>query len=251
MAVQGTLTNNRVDSPDYTGASKLYDAIKNYNANVSKGWNVPYVSSVKSNSGGSSSNKMTLNDYYNSILGSLGSSAITPEKIGYDSLGYDMPTESEIAGKVSEYLRPGYDRAISARRAQTGQNRAAIDIDAASRGMGASTWVTDAKTRQMNAEAADIAGLESDYNANLAQNVYNMYNQHLTNKMNVDMFDKSNQLAVDEQNVANALAAAQWNEQMRRALEETAYSRALNAYNLAKSRGGSGITKDQTDVTIK
>lgn len=229
MAVQGTLTNNRVDMAEiWPNTNKQKTAPVNVSKAKAKGASV--------------------NDYYNSILKSLGSSAITPERINYESLGYDMPTEAEIASKISEYLRPGYDKAISARRAQTDQNRAAIDIDAASRGMGASTWVTDAKTRQMNAEAADIAGLESDYNANLAQNVYNMYNQHLANQLEVGMFDKSNQLAVDEQNVANALAAAQWNEQMRRALEETAYSRALNAYNLAKSRGGSGV--DTTGVKV-
>lgn len=169
--------------------------------------------------------RTSLAEYYNSILGNLqGSEMANPEKLTYEAIGYDMPTEVEIAQKISEYLRPNYDRAISSRRAQTTQNRAAIDVDAASRGMGSSTWLTDAKTRQMNAEASDIAGLESDYGASLAQNVYNMYNQHLGNKMNVDMFNRQNQLSVDQQNIANAMAAAQW-------LEDTAYSRALNAYD--------------------
>ena len=130
-------------------------------------------------SGGGGSRGKTVSDYYSAILGQLGNSGVNPEKITYEALGYEMPTEVEIAQKISEYLRPNYDRAISSRRAQTTQNRAALDIDAASRGMGSSTWLTDAKNRQALAEAADIAGLESDYGTNLAQNVYNMYNQIL------------------------------------------------------------------------
>jgi hypothetical protein len=244
-----TPVNKNVGVIDNGGSSNdaLDRAVKNYNPTVA--WNAPIISgsgeqepTPPPNPNVGKPKGLTVSEYYNNILAQLGGSGITPEKITYEALGYEMPTEVEIAQKISEYLRPNYDRAISSRRAQTTQNRAALDIDAASRGMGSSTWLTDAKNRQALAEAADIAGLESDYGTNLAQNVYNMYNQHLTNKLNVGMFDKSNQLSVDQQNVANALAAAQWRE-------ETAYARALDAYNLAKSRAGSGIT-DTTGVTI-
>ena len=237
-------------------ASKLDEVIDNYNTHVNQGWNVPLSSQdvvaqpAKPPSGGRGGSKgASVNDYYNSILKSLGSSKILPDTITYEALGYTMPTQTELSAQIAEYLRPQYDSAISSRKAQTTQNRAAIDIDAASRGMGASTWVTDAKTRQMNSEAADIANLESNYGSTLAQNVLNLYNQHLQNKLNVDTFDKGNQLTVDQQNAANKMTAAQWNEQMRRALEETASARAMDAYNLSKSRKGSGI--DPTGVTVK
>ena len=42
------------------------------------------------------------------------------------------------------------------RRRRTGETNAAIDTDAAGRGMGTSTWVTDAKQRQRAGEAADV-----------------------------------------------------------------------------------------------
>ena len=73
MAVQGTLTNNRVDmAENRLGTNKKETAPVNVSTAKAKGASV--------------------NDYYNSILKSLGSSAITPERINYESLGYDMPT---------------------------------------------------------------------------------------------------------------------------------------------------------------
>ena len=159
-------------------ASKLDEVIDNYNTHVNQGWNVPLSSQdvvaqpAKPPSGGRGGSKgASVNDYYNSILKSLGSSKILPDTITYEALGYTMPTQTELSAQIAEYLRPQYDSDISSRKAQTTQNRAAIDIDAASRGMGASTWVTDAKTRQMNSEAADIANLESNYGSERAEPV--------------------------------------------------------------------------------
>ena len=51
-----------------------------------------------------------------------------------------------------------------------------IDVDAYSRGMGSSTWVTDAKQRLQDAEADDIAQMEANYQAGLNEAVLNQYN---------------------------------------------------------------------------
>lgn len=210
----------------------------------------PAPTTKSSGKSGGSSGK-PVNDYYNAILAQLGSSTITPETITYTPISYTVPEQEALAAQIAAYLRPQYDSAIASRRTQTTQNRAALDVDAASRGMGASTWVTDAKTRQLTSEAADVAALESGYGAALAQQVQALYNQHLQNRLDVDQINANNQLAVAQQNAANRLTAAQWNEQMRRALEETAYARALDAYNLSGSRRGSGVNTDKTSVTIR
>lgn len=205
-------------------------------------------SSGSKSSGGGSSKKQTVADYYNQIIKQLGNTSLTPSEITYDPLDYVLPSQVELSQQIAEYLRPQYDSAIKNRQQQTSQNRAAIDVDAASRGMTSSTWTTDAKNRQAISEAADIASLESAYGSALAQNVLDLYNQHLQNKLNVDTFNKSNQLTVQQQNAANKLTAEQWNAEMLRALQEMAYNMAMDAYSLSGSKKGSGVT-DTTGFT--
>lgn len=93
--------------------------------------------------------------------------------------GYKLPTtdKDEIRSYVESYLRSAYDQSIEDRRRQTEKNRAMIDLDAYSRGMGGSTWVTDAKQRLQDAEADDIAKMEANYQAGLNEAVLNQYNQ--------------------------------------------------------------------------
>ena len=77
----------------------------------------------------------------------------------------------DAAGKIRENLtaslRPGYEKQAAARRQATLRQQAEVDADAAARGMGASSWVTDAKSKLKAAEANDIAGLWEDYAAEL------------------------------------------------------------------------------------
>jgi len=89
--------------------------------------------------------------------------------------------------------------------------------------MGRSTWVTDVKDRAMDAEAADIANMESNYNATLQQAVNDQYNQAMQNKLAADQF--------------NASAAA--------SAKGTAYQLAMSQYNKS---GGTGGTKKSDDV---
>lgn len=155
--------------------------------------------------------------YYNTILTSLQSTA--------PQVQYQMPTQDQLASQIAAYLRPQYDQAIASRQQQTLQTRAATDVDAASRGMGASTWVTDVKNKAANAEATDIANLESNYGAQLAESLLNQYNQALANKLNVDTT----------------------NAQMRAQYEQLAYNRAADMYaltNKKSSGGGRGKTSD-------
>jgi hypothetical protein len=166
----------------------------------------------------------TVSSSYESILKTL-----MPQTIGYSPIETEKQTQESLASQISAYLRPYVDKSIADRKSTTTANRAGIDIDAASRGMGASTWVTDAKQRETNAEAADIAGLESDYAANLAEQVYNSYQSYLDRQYNVDTANAGNQIEVDE-----------FNAQVLAALEQTAYERALDMNSLKGRGSGSG-----------
>ncbi len=168
-----------------------------------------------------------LNSYYQSFLKEL-----PMETVEYTPISMEAQTVDSISDQVSKYLRNYYDKAINTRKASTVQNNAALDVDATSRGMSSSTWLTDQKNRLYQSEAADVSGLEGDYAANLAQNVYEQYNNYL-----------SNRLAVDTQNVSNKKEVDMFNAQVRSALEELAYSRAIDEYgryraNLANVGGG-------------
>ena len=164
--------------------------------------------------------------YYQSFLKTLPN-----EEIEYHPIEYETQTVEGIRDQVAGYMRNYYDKAIKQRQTQTSQYNAAADVDAASRGMLPSTYLSDLKGRQYMAEAADIANLESDYNANLAQTTADQYNQYLNRR-----------LQVDTQNVANQMDVDKWNAQARLALEELAYNRGAQAWQLSRQgQGGGGI----------
>jgi len=94
-------------------------------------------------------------------------------------------SDSQLKNYLTKLIKPSYDQAIARRQQQTGQSNAAIDTDAASRGMGTSTWVTDAKNRQKTNEAADIATLNSNYSSALYDALLNQINQRDQNRMNL------------------------------------------------------------------
>lgn len=129
-------------------------------------------------------NDANLEKAYQSIYGQLQGSG------GYTPLSMPEQTLDSITEQLSNVLRPQYERAIAQRYGATKQQKASIDVDAASRGMGSSTWVTDAKNRIMNAEAADIAGMESDYASQLAGDALNQYNNYLGDKLALDKYNQ-------------------------------------------------------------
>ncbi len=102
-------------------------------------------------------------DFVYSYANSLYSAA-QPQKVVYEA-----QSEETLRGQIVSWLRPAYEQAIAERKELTEQYRAELDADAISRGMGGSTYVTDAKGRQSEAEADDIQGYETDYAAQLAK----------------------------------------------------------------------------------
>lgn len=140
---------------------------------------------------------------------------------------YDTRSEEEIRATVAAWLRPSYDQAIVNRQTQTRQNKANLDADAIARGMGASTYVSDVKNRQQNAESSDIAYLEADYGSVLSKYV-------------LDTVDSEKD---------RALEAEQYNADARQAAYDKAYTAALSLYEQYKKNGAS--KKSGTSTTSK
>lgn len=129
---------------------------------------------------------------------------------------YDSRSEGDIRASVAAWLRPSYEQAIVNRQEQTRLNKANLDADAIARGMGASTYVTDVKNRQQNAESSDIASLEADYGSVLSKYV-------------LDSVDGEKD---------RALEAEKYNADARQAAYDKAYTAALSLYEQYKKTAG-------------
>lgn len=107
------------------------------------------------------------------------------------TINYTPTSRDQYLADIQAALRPGYDLAIAQRQKQTDANKAELDVDAASRGMGASTWLSDVKDRQNRYESEDIATLESQYAAAQAQQLLNALQGEKANQLAADQFNAS------------------------------------------------------------
>lgn len=183
------------------------------------------TSSGSSGSGGSSGGASDA-DILSGLIEDM-YSRFTPQEITYDA-----KSEEEIRSTVAEWLRPSYDQAIATRKEQTLTNKANLDADAIARGMGSSTYVTDVKNRQQNAESSDIATMESDYGATLAKYVSE---------------------GVETEN-DRLLEVQEFNAEQRQAAYELAYSAAIELfpyYRKKSSGGGSGQSSNAVTATSR
>ena len=105
----------------------------------------------------------SIDDYYGSIISTLHNYGASP----------DLPGLESLYSQLEAFLRPAVDSAIEDRRNYGMTAMAELDADAYSRGMGGSTYLSSMKKREYDSIARDIARLESDYSAELAQYVYN------------------------------------------------------------------------------
>ena len=150
-----------------------------------------------------------LQSQYDNILSRLQGSG------AYNPLTLPEQTIDSITAQLAQIYRPQVEQAILRRQGATKQQKASIDVDAASRGMGTSTWVTDAKNRIMGEEAADVAGLESDYASQLAGDAMTQYQNYLGDKLKLD----------------------QYNQQLQAALQGEAYNQAMQQYQMGMVEG--------------
>ena len=148
----------------------------------------------------------------------------TPQEVAYDAR-----SEEEIRAAVSAWLRPSYEQAIANRQEQTRQSKANLDADAIARGMGVSTYVTDVKNRQQNAESGDIASLEADYGAMLS-------------KYMLDSVSSERD---------RALEAATFNAGQRQDAYDKAYAAALSLFEEYKKNATSGRRGGTPTTTLQ
>ena len=123
---------------------------------------------------------------------------------GTGQIEYTPESAGRIKSGLQKIMRPTYDQAIENRQEATKANRAALDADAASRGMGSSTWVSDVKNRAATQEARDIAGLNADYSSSL----YSALMNKLSEQDQLSMQAQTANLGARQTALGQALSAA-------------------------------------------
>lgn len=179
-----------------------------------------------------SANQDAFSYYYDLIL----------SKLGGGMPNYFLPAYSaaELSSQYASYLRPRVDSAIAAREDAAETNRAELDADAAARGMGSSTFVSSLKSREMDAAASDIAGLEGDYLAVLSERVQEGMMAQLERQQELYMFQAKQQ--AEARNTALSLASDWYFDYMDRQQE-------LELARLAAEKRGSSSSRRSSEYT--
>ena len=148
---------------------------------------------------------------------------------------YTPLDEQTLAERIGAVLRPLYDRAIAAIFRGNQRRDAELDADAISRGMGSSTFVTDVKRRQDNAAADDARELESEYGAELADQLYKAMEGERSRQFEAEKFNAQQR----SESLEQAFSAA-------KTLYD-AYLEAKAAEEAKRSRGGGAAKQEKTD----
>lgn len=180
--------------------------------------------------------------YYDKIIGKLNSILPSDVNAAYSA--------DELSAQYSAYLRPRVDSAIAAREKAAQSNQAELDADAAARGMGSSTFVSSLKNREMDAAASDIAGLESDYLATLAERVQEGMLAQMERQQELYLFQAQQQASA--QKTALELASDWYFDYMDRQqeLEEAkiaATGKSTKSYGTGGKSGYSGTVLTLAD----
>lgn len=133
-----------------------------------------------------------------------------PQRVTYNPIKVADDSLESITSRVRAALNPMYDSAVQDRLQGSVEARAQYDADAYSRGMGASTWLSDVKGREGRAAASDIAKINASLTGTVAENATSQWQNYLGNKLAADTANSQGQLNADLQNAQNVKEYEQW-----------------------------------------
>ncbi len=172
------------------------------------------------------------NDLSTKLLYQIGTVDYTPKSTG------------TLKSALQKIIRPTYEKNIQTRQQATRSNRAAVDADAAARGIGSSTWVSDMKNRLQTNEARDIANINDDYTAQL----YSALMSRLADQDQLSMAAQQANMAARQGALGNALSGAQYLYSMDKA---SSGGGGGGHGGGGGSRSNDGPTLDQYSATSK
>ena len=94
----------------------------------------------------------------------------------YQRLNPNPQSPSALKDAIARAIRPSTDKQLGMIKKNLASTKAGIDVDASNRGLGGSSWNTDAKLRAEQMAAQNAADVEGEYQANLYNAVLNRLN---------------------------------------------------------------------------
>lgn len=129
----------------------------------------------------------------------------TKEQYAPTLMTYAPEDMDALRERIESYLRPAYEKALKKQEQQAALYNGQLDADAWSRGMGASTYVSDLKYRRQNQLLENRGDLEASYGAALAEQLFKAWETQLGYRMEAEKFNAQAQNAARDK----ALTAAE------------------------------------------
>ena len=164
-----------------------------------------------------------------------------PDRVQAERLATENRTYGEYADEAAAYLGKYLQNSIRERKDLTSGYRAAADADAWSRGMGGSTFLTDAKNQLAKAEARDIMAAQNEFLGNVGQQAFQALQNQYNRNLQANMQNAANALAADQFNANIANAVNQYNAN---ALMDTDRYNITNLLNIATQNAQNALNTD-------
>lgn len=129
----------------------------------------------------------------------------TKEQYAPTLITYAPEDMDALRERIESYLRPAYEKALKKQEQQAALYNGQLDADAWSRGMGASTYVSDLKYRRQNQLLENRGDIEASYGAALAEQLFKAWETQLGYRMEAEKFNAQAQNAARDK----ALTAAE------------------------------------------
>lgn len=129
----------------------------------------------------------------------------TKEQYAPTLIPYAPEDMEALRERIESYLRPAYEKALKKQEQQAALYNGQLDADAWSRGMGASTYVSDLKYRRQNQLLESRGDIEASYGAALAEQLFKAWETQLGYRMEAEKFNAQAQNAARDK----ALTAAE------------------------------------------
>ena len=186
---------------------------------------LPTGAAKTGSSGGFSLPGMELfTQFYNQILGMM----------QVPSISVSVPSRARLEADFSASMRPNVDLAIGNRRSAGERTKAELDADAAARGMGGSTFLSSMKEREGDDVETDVATLEAQYSASLAERIQDAMMEYQQMSMQANMFNAQMQQSA----MSTAMGVA-----------STWYTSYLSGLSSSRRSGGGGGSSKQAAVS--
>lgn len=163
------------------------------------------------------------------------------DAISVPGISVTVPSREMIKRDYEEALRPSVDLAIEQRRVRGEEMMAEMDADAASRGMGASTYISSMKEREGDDVESDVSMMETQYTSALAERIAAALQYYASLEMQAA--NANAQMEANANNTALSIAS-QWYQNYLAGLAPNRSSPASRGTDKSEAAGAFHMSED-------